>query len=103
MFLQYGILIKSGIIGGMSMSGSKNAIAYRCAFVLNQQAVIWDNKVYFRPANAYNRLETLKEQNDYFGKYGSGEWEVMYAIGWKRDNDKRTLNISTVKWVEADE
>lgn len=81
------------------MSGV-SAIMYRCAFVMNQEAVIWDNRAYQKRQHAYNRLEKLREEKDYSLRYGKGQWEVMYSSGWKRDNNKKTIGVRTVKWVE---
>lgn len=82
------------------MGRTNSAILYRCAFVINREAVIWDNRSYQQRQHAYNRLETLKEEYDYNYKYGKGSWEVMYTSGWKRDNNKKTVGVNTVKWVE---
>lgn len=79
---------------------SGNVILYRSAFVINREAVIWDNKYYQKRQHAYNRLEKLKEEKDYALKYGKGQWEVMYTSGWKRDNDRKTVGVNTVKWIE---
>lgn len=83
----------------LGLEGS-NAILYRCAFVINRQAYIWDNRSYQKRQHAYNRLESLEEKYDYAYKYGKGSWEVMYTSGWKRDNNKKTVGVNTVKWVE---
>lgn len=77
-----------------------SAILYRSAFVINREAVIWDNRYYQRRQHAYNRMEALREEKDYSLKYGKGQWEVMYTSGWKRDNDRKTIGVSTVKWIE---
>lgn len=82
------------------MGKSGSVILYRCAFVINREAVIWDNRSYQHRQHAYNRLETLKEELDYHYKYGKGQWEVMYTSGWKRDNNKKTIGVNTIKWVE---
>ena len=79
-----------------------SVILYRCAFVINREAVIWDNRSYQKRQHAYNRLEKLKDEYPYDLKYGKGQWEVMYTSGWKRDNNKKTIGISTVKWIEEE-
>jgi len=80
-----------------------NPIIYRCAFVINRRAVIWDSKSYQKRQHAYNRLDVLKKEKDYSLKYGKGSWEVMYVSAWKRDNNKKTMGINTVKWIEETE
>ena len=85
-----------------SMSGS-SVILYRSAFVINREAVIWDNRSYQKRRHAYNRLEQLKNEKDYALKYNKGQWEVMYTSGWKRDNDKKTIGVNTVKWIDEPE
>jgi len=45
----------------------------------------------------------LREEKDYNLRYGRGQWEVMYVSSWKRDNNKKTLGINTVKWIEEEE
>lgn len=82
---------------------SSNVILYRSAFVINREAVIWDNRSYQKRQHAYNRLEKLTKEKDYALKYGKGQWEVMYTSGWKRDNDKKTIGVNTVKWIEEPE
>lgn len=81
------------------MAGA-STILYRSAFVINREAVIWDNRSYQKRQHAYNRMKQLREEEDYALKYNKGQWEVMYTSGWKRDNDKKTVGINTVKWVE---
>ena len=85
------------------MDKGSSTILYRCAFVINRQAVIWDNKSYQKRQHAYNRLDMLREEKDYNLRYGRGQWEVMYVSSWKRDNNKKTLGINTVKWIEEEE
>lgn len=77
-----------------------SVILYRCAFVINREAHIWDTKSYQKRQHAYNRMEKLSEEFPYDLKYGKGSWEVMYTSGWKRDNNKKTVGISTVEWIE---
>lgn len=82
---------------------SSSVILYRSAFVINREAIIWDNKSYQKRQHAYNRLKKLINEKDYALKYGKGQWEVMYTSGWKRDNDKKTIGVNTVKWVEEEQ
>lgn len=85
------------------MDKGSSVVIYRCAFVINRQAVIWDSKSYQKRQHAYNRLDVLREEKDYSLRYGKGNWEVMYTSGWKRDNDKKTIGVGTVKWIEEQE
>lgn len=80
---------------------NNNNILYRCAFVLNQEAIIWDTRAYQKRQHAYNRLEKIKDTYSY--KYGDrGRWEVMYSSGWRRDNDKKTKSINTVRYIREE-
>lgn len=85
------------------MSVGSSALIYRCAFIVAREAMIWDTKTYQKRQHAYNRVELLTEEKDYFSRYGRGQWEVMYVSGWKRDNNQKTVGISTVKWIEDEE
>ena len=68
-----------------------SVILYRCAFVINREAVIWDNRSYQKRQHAYNRLEKLKDEYPYDLKYGKGQWEVCIPLVGREIITRRQL------------